>query len=303
MEKDVVSPKKKYLFIDNLTLKIIGIILMTLNHIGLFLKSFEYTDLEILSNLFIYIGSLAFPIFVFLLMEGVKNTSNIKKYLLRMLLSALLIYVAILILSFIPGFSDTYEVYKFGNIFIDLSLFILLYMCFTSTKNFKFASFGIATFYVLTYLIKINIIDLTSDSTSLIFYKIIGGLMPQYSLFGLLLFVSYYLCLYYYEKRIDKTDSEFRNYDNSRYLLSKNIIYCILLAIFSFLFYIFTYIGEFSLGVDNISITYMVLASIFIAFYNYERKGKNSKILKYSFYLYYPLHLVILFLIFYLIGG
>ena len=120
--------------------------------------------------------------------------------------------------------------------------------------------------------------------------------MPQYSIFGLALFLCAKLAFYLYEKKVNSIDPNFKETNPSRFYLSKNIIYCILLVLFSILSYIFTYIGNY-LGVDNVVSTYILLASIFIVFYNYKL-GYKSKIIKYSFYVYYPLHIVLIYLIF-----
>ena len=298
---------KKYLFINNLTLKIIGTILMTLAHIGLFLSVFESSSdhqIYIISTLFTYIGSLAFPIFVFLILEGINKTSNIKKYLLRMVIMALIIAIAVPIISIVASSLSSSNldiislITKFGNIFIDLSLYILISILIKNIKDKNkydfisiFALIIVFIFYLVTYLLKIGVIEINSA-----LYLYIGALMPQYSIFGLALFLCAKLAFYLYEKKVNSIDPSFNETNPSRYYLSKNIIYCILLVLFSILSYIFTYIGNY-LGVDNVVSTYILLASIFIVFYNYKL-GYKSKIIKYSFYVYYPLHIVLIYLIF-----
>lgn len=298
---------KKYLFINNLTLKIIGIILMTLAHIGLFLSLFESSSdhqIYIISTSFTYIGSLAFPIFVFLILEGINKTSNIKKYLLRMVIMALIIAIAVPIISIVASSLSSSNldiislISKFGNIFIDLSLYILISILIKNIKDKNkydfisiFALIIVFIFYLVTYLLKIGVIEINSA-----LYLYIGALMPQYSIFGLALFLCAKLTFYLYEKKVNSIDPNFKETNPSRFYLSKNIIYCILLVLFSILSYIFTYIGNY-LGVDNVVSTYILLASIFIVFYNYKL-GYKSKIIKYSFYVYYPLHIVLIYLIF-----
>lgn len=276
------------LFISNLTLKIIAIILMTLYHIGLFLTNVNPT----LANIFEIIGVSAFPIFIFLLNEGLRNTKSIKKYLLRMSLTGLIVYLSVLVISF----TSSLKLYKFGNIFIDLFLFILIYyLLFIDKDKSSYLYFAIILIYfIFTFLVKISVISLPET-----LYKIIGGLFPQYSLYGLGIFLIYEIALKIYDKKIKERDESF--FENKKYKISKNIIYCIILATFSILSYSFTYIGDY-LGVDNVLTTYIVLASIFIIFYSYS-KGYNSKIIQYSFYIYYPLHLLIIYLIFLALGG
>lgn len=280
----------KKLFINNFILKVIACILMTLSHIGMMINVINPSENNVISLILEYIGGVAFPLFIFLLIEGIKNTTSINKYLLRIGISALIIYLGSLIINL----TTSYSLSNYGNIFIDLFLYILLYKLYLN-KNKPLNIVIIAIifiFYIITFLFKINIISFDNN-----IYKYLGNLFPQYSLFGLAIYLITLISFKIYENKVDKIDPEFKK--ENKYKFSKNIIYCIILAIFSIISYIFTYIGNY-LGVDNVISTYFVLGSIFIMFYNYK-KGYSSKITKYGFYLYYPLHLLIIFLIIYLL--
>ena len=277
----------KKLFINNNILKIIGLISMTISHIGLFLSLSSNS----LGTILECIGSISFPIFILLNIEGNKHTSSHKKYTLRLLISSLFIFLIITIFSFI---NISIEIFKYGNIFIDLFLFNLIYyFLFINKNNYKYIYLSlIGIFYVLTYLIKVNILNINIS-----IYKSIGGLFPQYSLFGLFIYLSSLISFYIYDKRVKNIDPEFIN--SNKYKLSLNVIYCIILAIYSLIAYAFTYSFNDYSGINPVTETYIILSGIFIIFYNYE-KPITSKIFKYSCYIYYPLHLLILYLIFYL---
>ena len=77
---------------NNFQLKIIAIILMTIDHIGFIL----FPDIIILR----VIGRLSFPIFVFLIIEGFKNTSNYNSFLKRLISFAVIIEIPNLILNY-----------------------------------------------------------------------------------------------------------------------------------------------------------------------------------------------------------
>jgi hypothetical protein len=68
--------------IDAFALKMIAIIAMTIDHVGVLL----YPDALWLR----VIGRLAMPIMAFLVVEGYHNTTNLKRYLLRLLIFALI---------------------------------------------------------------------------------------------------------------------------------------------------------------------------------------------------------------------
>lgn len=279
---------EKKLFINSLALKIIAIIFMSLSHIGIFLSSFN----ELVGTIFISIGGIAFPIFMFLLFEGLNKTSSIKKYIFRLGILAFVIFFSILIFSFLMR-QTSFNIYQFGNIFIDLILYSLIFVILKSKNKFNyFYLLPIFAFFILTYLIKVNIL-----SIDLTIYKIFGGIFPQYSLFGLLLFLTAYFSFYFYDKKVDSIDISFK--ETISYQFSKNAIFSIILAFYSLLSYLLTY-SEFNFGVDNVIESYIVLASLFILFYN-AKKGYVSKLVQYFFYLYYPLHILIIFLIFTLI--
>lgn len=98
---------------SSFTIKIIAIISMLLDHSGdVFLKKFTFLNI---------LGRIAFPLFAFQLVVGYYNTKSIKKYLFRLLLFALI--------SQIPfGFFNYYAFDKSDsfNIFFTLAFGILV---------------------------------------------------------------------------------------------------------------------------------------------------------------------------------
>jgi len=87
-------------------LKWIAIVTMTFDHVGAIL----YPDVEVLR----FIGRFSFPLFAYLLVLGIENTTNIKKYFLRLFVFALI--------SQVPFFlALEYTPFKSFNIFFTLS--------------------------------------------------------------------------------------------------------------------------------------------------------------------------------------
>lgn len=80
--------------ISGSALKWLAIITMTIDHIGAgilnYSHQFSSTDLSELYTMSRLIGRLAFPIFVFLIVQGYQHTSDLRKYLTRLFLFALI---------------------------------------------------------------------------------------------------------------------------------------------------------------------------------------------------------------------
>ncbi|MCW4015947.1 MAG: conjugal transfer protein TraX [Candidatus Bathyarchaeota archaeon] len=96
-------------------LKWVAIITMTVDHVGAVL----YPDFEVLR----WIGRLSFPLFAYLLVLGMENTRNIRKYFTRLFVFALI--------SQVPFFlAVDYAPFESFNIFFTLSfglLFVYLF--------------------------------------------------------------------------------------------------------------------------------------------------------------------------------
>lgn len=122
--------KDNYGILNGNHLKIMACLLMLCDHIGLILLNDNLIARSI--------GRMAFPIFAFLLVEGMKHTSDVRKYILRLLLFALV--------SEVP-----YDLAVFGkaiyiqhqNIFFTLALGLFVIYCFEDKGELNKWSWGI----------------------------------------------------------------------------------------------------------------------------------------------------------------
>jgi len=213
-------------------LKIIAVITMTIDHIGLYLFP---------SNLVLrMIGRIAFPIFAFTFAEGCKYTKNRTRHLLVLAAVALLCQVV---------YTYTMKSY-YQNILVTLSLSaILIYAYDFAKKTDSFLGYAVAilallwAFYICFYL-----------------PPIIGkGFDIDYGFYGVILPLLVYA---------GKTKQE------KVFLLTLGLL---LLA---------PTVGEIQL--------YSLLSVPLIALYS-GRRGKWR--MKYFFYVFYPIHLVIIYMI------
>ncbi len=233
---------------SNSTLKILAIIFMTIDHIGHFMPDSPYYALLRM------IGRLSFPIFLFLILQGYKYTSNIQKYMLNLFIFA--------IISVYP-FYYAFEI--FYNVFFTLTLVVLMLHLFTKTKNNFFNFFIFLLCFIISapfdwgqpailtvYLIKDYIYD---DSK-------LAVKLPIYLAFSTwLYFVT--------EFKLSFIMDIFTKVGTLQSILDISLIYGVYIA--SILF-----------------------STPFLTAYNGKRGLKVNGFKKYLFYFYYPLHLIVI---------
>ena len=287
--------------ISNFILKIIALIFMTIDHVGVFLPSSP------LQFTFRVLGKIALPIFIYTTLEGCKKTKDIKKYMLRLGVMSILMYIAIVVAQLVLYFNNGYLL-VFQNIFFTLLNLVFIYYLFFVNKNKNKRRMVILPILIfigsyIFFLLRINGI---SEFISSIF---VDGLTTMYGLEAPIMFVGALLGIYIYEeivrKRLNNDETLVTEFLCSKKAqLSRNIIMCLSIALVSLIMYLFTYenIPSFTFGNTCVYNTYFIICFPFILLYNGKR-GFNNKIVNGAFYLYYPLHIGIIALIFILIGG
>lgn len=287
--------------ISNFILKIIALIFMTIDHVGVFLPSSP------LQFTFRVLGKIALPIFIYTTLEGCKKTKDIKKYMLRLGVMSIFMYIAIVIAQLVLYFNNGYLL-VFQNTFFTLLNLVFIYYLFFVNKNKNKRRMVILPILIfigsyIFFLLRINGI---SELISSIF---VDGLTTMYGLEAPIMFVGALLGIYIYEeivrKRLNNDETLVNEFLCSKKAqLSRNIIMCLSIALVSLIMYSFTYenIPSFTFGNTCVYNTYFIICFPFILLYNGKR-GFNNKIVNGAFYLYYPLHIGIIALIFILIGG
>ncbi len=216
--------------ISGFWLKVIAIITMSIDHVGAVLFPEEI--------LFRVIGRIAFPIFCFLIVEGFFHTKDVKKYMIRLGIFALL--------SEIPF-----------NLLVSGSIFDIKH------QNVYFTLLiGLVVIYVInksTNQLQSSVMLVAGMAISMVF-------MTDYSFYGVLLIYVFYIM---YEKRAKA---------------------CITMGIMSFVMSIIQGAATFS--------------ALPILMYN-GKKGPafaNRKVWKYMFYVFYPVHMIVICVIAWKLG-
>jgi len=219
---------------NSFQLKIIAILLMTIDHTGAILFP------DVLA--YRIVGRLAFPIFAFLITEGYKHTRSVSRYLLRLAVCAVLFQI--------PDWF--FGIHYALNIFATLFLGLCAILTFDRMKNKSL---------VLSWIgvVAISIIA-----------HFIGA---DYGAYGVFLIFMFYLT------------------SGNVYKIIIGMV--VLHAAYAAYELTSSYISEGRAVFSHYIQVYSMFSIPFIALYNNEQGRK----MKYFFYLFYPLHLIILYAI------
>ena len=284
--------RNKFQILNTLALKIIVILTMTLDHIGILLIKYfsNNPDIVLTGDIFRVFGRIAFPLVALLFAEAMRHTKDRTHYISRLGL------MAVIVLAFEIGVYYGAHVYLVdGNIFLTL-LCSAVFIYFYESKGAK----RLITLVPSIIIIMSFVTDILKTDEIYPTY-----LKTQFSLYGFILCVGFYFIHYLSDKRAMELTGQndprpLREYPYYRSFT--NLMWIALLTVLTIFFWLISYINE-KADIYNIaSQSYAMLAVIPIFLYN-GKKGYQNKYFQYGCYLYYPLHILILFLCFYLTMG
>lgn len=247
------------------SLKIIALIAMFCDHFGdAYLKHFSFLNL---------IGRCAFPIFAFQISEGFIHTKNTKKYFLRLGIFALISQIPFSL--FINKFLN--------NSILSLNVFFTLFL-------------GLLSIYLYDYIT--NFLNKFSQSLAIVDNTTINinNKLAKHALFNKIIGIIIVLFIAFIAKILNTDYGAwgvllvFTFYVLRNYRILKILAYILLVLI--------KYILPLIQTNFNIAYILMFLATLlpilFIDLYN----GKQGKKVKYLLYLFYPVHLLLLYILF-----
>lgn len=225
--------------------------------LGCIFMAFDHIGVALFPKVAIlrYIGRLAFPIFAFMIAEGAKYTRNKVKYFL-------MIFIIGVICQVFNYFFNNHDLYM--CIFITFSISILLIYLLQISKHIIFNTKGFKPLKVIGCIIVYSLVLIG-------IYVLNNHLEIDYGFYGIITPVLVSLC-------------DFRNIkiNNTISKIDNHYTRLILLAIGLLLTSI--YYGGYQ---------YLSLLSLVILFFYSGKKGKYN--MKYFFYIFYPLHLAIIY--------
>ena len=293
----------KVLKFSSFIIKIIAIVSMTFDHLGVILQQF-YPDLSVFCTVCRYIGRLSLPLFCFMIVEGVIHTKNIKKYLLRLGIMTIIIGIILAVCQYATSLGMTSLAWE-GNIFMDLFLGALMIFLLKQKeiKYLKFLAIIPAAISVLSFIAKG--IEWSSYFTmeALWFPRFLRLQYDWLSVFMMLGFYgAYFFTDIYFEYQSQFSGLQLEQVKGTpTYRLAINIVCAGVIIISNIIYYLFKYfLPSVVFWAPNIQIAGMA-AGVILLFYNGKR-GYNAKWFQYGSYLYYPLHIAVVYGIIYLIS-
>ena len=292
------NERKFPLILSSFWLKIIALLTMTVDHVGLLFRIEPFR----------YIGRLALPLFCLMIAEGVIHTKSFKKYVLRLGIMASVISLIIVLTDVVPLIRNNGGSMKDARvIFIDLLLGAVAVYCLKNKRWYiKLLALLPLAYGITSYIVTCH--DACGCQGEVLWFPYF--LRTQYGWFGIALVIGFYFATLL-GRLFVKSFSAQSGTDPNLYKDSNlernaiNIVSVLLLAVLSAIFYfsesfISANIYYMPAAMTDIQI-YAIISGAFILLYN-GRRGYNRKWFQYGSYLYYPLHLAIIVLIFVLVN-
>lgn len=274
--------KRPFAF-DSFHLKLIALITMAIDHTGVIIVGAFWPG-SVAYSLLRIIGRIAFPLFAFMISEGIIYSKKPLFYLLRLFVMAIFVGIAIYVINDLMGISVLA-----GNIFIDLLL-------------------GGAIIYGLrqkNYLKALAIIPIALAFT-IRFITLPSPLKMDYQMYGVTMIVGFYLVRQFANWQLRRQTERFGvNFAGfaltPQYQQQLNVFSSIWLLGINLVWYIISLLDRSLINIAMGAQTYAFMAAIFIYAYT-GRRGYNKVWFQYGSYAFYPLHFAVLYGIYELIA-
>lgn len=292
-----------YQKLSSFWLKVFAMTFMVVDHLGIFLQSYGFGNEAMQKAGYIcrILGRIAFPLFIFMLAEGMRYTRNPKKYLFRISLIWLPMIIAQTIDAY--GLNNQFGIGYFSNPFTDL-LFVGMTLWLLKEKRWaKLFALLPAGYVILCYAL--NVFEHANDVTV--------NWLPSlyrcdYSIFGLAAAIGFFYgrdIVYFLVKGTlnDMGSSREMFEESSQGRGINNAFNALVLFAVNAILWGISFIGQTATRSPfdpyNMSSfqAWSLLAIPFLLLYSGKR-GYDSKPFRVFCYLFFVVHLVLIFLIF-----
>ena len=285
----------RYQILSSFWLRLIGMVTMTLDHIGLLFLYDPDPGIAQMAYIFRIIGRIAMPIFAFLMAEGMRYTHDKRLYILRVagltaiisIPQAIAMYAMNMPLDYMP------------NPLLDLFFLILVLYCLTHEKIWvKFLSILPAGVMIASFVI--GVIE-TNQAVTVFWWPF--AFRPAYNMLVLLWGIGFYYAPIIMRKILHSQNQSNgisdELYEDSPYgRQNANFLGCFFFFLTVLSFWGLSYVAERSIDPLGMSMESWCLLAILPLLLYSGRKGYGPLWWKIFSYAYFPVHLIILFLIF-----
>ena len=289
-------------------LKIIAMVTMTFDHLGIIYASFWSAN-PLADPFYVtcrYIGRFALPLYCFLLVEAVIHTKNYKKYNIKLGIMAGIISIGLALAQFVPAFSS-FNVADAGNIFLDLLLgSVMIYCLKHENKYIKPLALLPLGYAILSFVVKgVERASCPTCYTALSITWFPGFLRLQYDWLSLAFMLGYFLSynaakLVYKAREEELGISADAMVGTNEWRITVNLFALLTTIVVSIAYYLFDYIApDIVFWVPRIQL-FAMAAGILLVLYSGKR-GYNAKWFNNFAYVYYLVHIAVLFGVCYLI--
>ena len=277
------------LWLSSFWIKIIALLTMTIDHIGVMFNNFLPCR---------YIGRLALPLFCFMITEGVIHTKNFKKYALRLGIMASAISIVLIGSDTIPFFVNNNLSMRYeGIIFLDLLLGAVAVYCLMNKKWYiKLLAllplaYGIASYFAMAF-------DDCGCYGQVLWFPYF--LRTQYGWYGIAMIIGFYFArvltrlFFKHQSTISGVDADTYRGTRTEQIAINLFSTLILIAITLIYYFAYLIMSQFIyMNVIYYVQLYSMISGAFILLYSGAR-GYNKKWFQYGTYLYYILHIAII---------
>lgn len=274
-------------FLDSYHIKWIALITMFIDHTGVIVLLPFLGPSHGLYVLFRLIGRLAFPLFAFMVVEAMTHSSRPLRYIQRLALMGLFIGVAIAFLTFL-----NFDVFA-GNIFVDLTLGALtLYLM--SHRRLWVRFFSIFPFLYIA-LIQVY------EASIRVEFTYANAIRADYGIYGFTLMLGFFIA----KKYVNWSRNRNGNPTPSS-LTWLDIQHVAMTSGFSLLLINLAWYVLFLINPSNPELSFMgaqsyALLSMFFIFRYSGKLGHAPRWFKPFTYAFYPLHFIVIYLIYELV--
>lgn len=298
--------KQKAQVLDEFWLKILGIFFMTCDHVGAFVY-YGYVQQNggsapsagsataIAVMVLRIFGRFAFPLFAFMLAEGLHKSHDRRRYLLRLFY----VWAPIALVELVLFFQGTLASLAMAQAFTDLLCFALFIYFIEKPRYQKLLALLPLAYIGVSFAAEVSEqYASTAGLTSQWSAYFPSFLRCDYSLLGFLIFLGFYyarpLSARFIRKTIEATGQDFNEYQQGKEFQSLvNILggtfFLFTVLVFYVLFKYLPNYDPYAMGTES----WCLLCLFLIEMYN-GRRGYDSKAFRYISYLYFPVHLALL---------